>query len=153
MKLRDYESIVGRDVIDELCLIAEKLKGKKIQNINFSRSRKKSITRSTEKKKRLLPRNVNTFLKSTSGIKMSCGLRPTSFSSTIHSPRRSSVTKKSSENAGCGAATLTFRSPIRKSGVLSVPSWKTMMEVSFQPRAFRFRFPLDNFSSHLPLIP
>jgi len=34
MKLRDYESIVGRDVIDELCLIAEKLKGKKIQNIN-----------------------------------------------------------------------------------------------------------------------
>ncbi|HLD56363.1 MAG TPA: glycosyltransferase [Candidatus Omnitrophota bacterium] len=34
MKLRDYESIVGRDVIDELYLIAEKLKGKKIQNIN-----------------------------------------------------------------------------------------------------------------------
>src|SRR3989338_4075150 len=34
MKLRDYESIAGRDVIDELYLIAEKLKGKKIQNIN-----------------------------------------------------------------------------------------------------------------------
>src|SRR3990167_259650 len=34
MKLRDYESIIGRDVIEELYLIAEKLKGKKIQNIN-----------------------------------------------------------------------------------------------------------------------
>lgn len=34
MILKDYESVVGKDVIDELYLIASRLKGKKIQNIN-----------------------------------------------------------------------------------------------------------------------
>jgi trehalose synthase len=34
MKLKDYEPIVGADVIEELRLVAQKLEGKKIQNIN-----------------------------------------------------------------------------------------------------------------------
>lgn len=34
MKLQDYESVIGKDNLDELFLIAERLRGKKIQNIN-----------------------------------------------------------------------------------------------------------------------
>ncbi len=36
--IRDYAQVVGKEVIDELYLIADKLKGKKIQNINSTSS-------------------------------------------------------------------------------------------------------------------
>lgn len=34
ISIRDYEKVVGKDTIDELYILAEKLKGKSIQNIN-----------------------------------------------------------------------------------------------------------------------
>jgi trehalose synthase len=36
-KLKEYESIVGKNVLDELCLLADRLKGKVLQNINSTR--------------------------------------------------------------------------------------------------------------------
>lgn len=38
MRIADYESIVGKDIIDELKLISKKLKGKKIQCINSTKA-------------------------------------------------------------------------------------------------------------------